>query len=232
MAFHQHVQWGPGVDFTYGPLGFLMEPALYYAGTAALGATYLLLFRWFLFVLLLHVARPKFLGYWAVLVAYIVGAFVIVLVDPADALMACPLLVAVLAMRSGSERVMARAAFALGGLAAAGLLVKFSVGLLAVSIALVTAASAKRWWRSVLSVLATFLVTLMALWVATGNSLGNLPLYLRTAASIAGGFAGAMSGEQVGRYEYWYYAAIVTALLTVSLALGLRAASRRANICA
>ena len=72
--------------------------------------------------------------------------------------------------------------------------------------------------------LATFLVTLMALWVATGNSLGNLPLYLRTAASIAGGFAGAMSGEQVGRYEYWYYAAIVTALLTVSLALGLRAA--------
>ncbi len=102
MAFVQHLHWGPNIDFTYGPLGFLTVPMLYFQSTAALSLIYLVASRVLLFALLLRTIQPKVPGLWAILLAYIVGASAIFLIDSADLLMGCALLIGLLALASPS----------------------------------------------------------------------------------------------------------------------------------
>lgn len=231
MAFYHQLPWGSHIDFTYGPLGFLTVPTLYYTSTALLSLTYLLLSRWALFALLLRSVRPKFPGYWSVLAAYIVGASVVALVDPADMLMGCALLVGGLALRSGKERLTTWAIVALGVLAGVGILTKFSVGLLGIGLDTILVGSTRRWMRNTLLGAGAFAVSVIALWTATGNSLSQLPLYLHLSTAIAAGFSGAMSSELGGAHG-WYYAIVVLACFSVSLWLGLRSDPRRAQLCA
>jgi hypothetical protein len=221
MAFLQRLHWGPSVDFTYGPLGFLTVPTLYFQSTAALSVTFLLASRALLFALLLRVTQPKFPGLWPILVAYVVGASAILLVDPADLLLGCILLIGLLAVSSGKPRTVWLSTAALGALAGAGLLLKFSVGLLSLWVAAVLVISATRW-RSALGAVAVSLpASLLLIWVATGNPVGNLFPYFRMSSAVAGGFAGAMSYE-TGRWHEWFYAAIVLTCLAGSLWHGLR----------
>lgn len=42
MAFVHHIEWGPNMAFTYGPLGFLSQPTLFFGSTAALAGLFLL----------------------------------------------------------------------------------------------------------------------------------------------------------------------------------------------
>ena len=156
MAFHQGLQWGPRMDFTYGPVGFLTVPSVYYGTTALLSLAFLLVSRLLVFALLLRAARAKLPGYWPVLAAYLIGATVVAAVDPADELMACLVLIGSLALWSQSERSMTWAAAALGALAGTGLLLKFSVGLLGLGTAVVVTAGAPRWGRDALVAAATF----------------------------------------------------------------------------
>ena len=120
-------------------------PTLYFQSTAALSFVFLLASRVLLFGLLLHATRPKLPGLWSVLVTYIVGASAILLVDPADLLMGCALLVGLLAIASGEARTTWLSIVALGALAGVGFLLKFSVGLLSIWVALVVVASTPRW---------------------------------------------------------------------------------------
>ena len=78
---------GP-VDFTYGPLGFLIVPDAVLPEHGGLQPGFLVGVA-AAFALLLHATRPKLPGLWSVLVTYIVGASAILLVDPADLLMGC-----------------------------------------------------------------------------------------------------------------------------------------------
>lgn len=231
MAFEHHIQWGSHVNFTYGPLGFLVVPTLYFGRTAFLSLTYLGLSRWVLFTLLIKSARPKFPRYWALPVAYVVGATAVALVDSADLLMACALLLAVVATRSSSEANATWATSAVAAIAAVGFLLKFSVGLLALGMTVLAVAGRPRWRRHVLPAIGVFGVTLVVLWVGTGNTVTNLALYFRMSTYIADGYAGTMSVE-TGRDNEWYYAATVLVFLFFCVAVSLAPTGKRTRLCA
>lgn len=230
MAFVHHIAWGPHIDFTYGPLGFLITPTLYYASTSILSVLYLLASRFALFALLQRSARRKFPPYWSLLATFVVGASVVLLVDAADVLMGCALLIAVEAIEDGSKRAVSYWTVALAVLAGAGLLVKFSVGLLGFGLAAVVVASKPKWRPNAASVAACFVATVLVAWVATGNAVTNMLVYLRMSTAIASGYSGAMSLE-VGRVNEWYYAAILLPLLGACAAWGSRTSARRRQIC-
>ena len=230
MAFLQRLHWGPKVDFTYGPLGFLTVPVLFSQSTAALSLLYLFASRWLLFALLFRSTQPKFPGFWPILAAYIVGTTAIFLVDPADLLMGCVLLIGLLAVGTADSRTAWLSAGALGVIAGLGLLLKFSVGILSLWVAVNVVASAARWKSAAIAGAVSLPASLLVIWVATGNPPGNLSLYLRMSSAAAEGFAGAMSYE-TGRVHEWLYAGIVLVCLAVSLWFGLRNSSRRVQVC-
>lgn len=231
MAFEHHVAWGPRMDFTYGPLGFLIIPTLYYPTTSLLSICYLLLTRGALFTLLLRASTRNFSPYFAILAAFVVGATAIGLVDPADILMGIELLLANEAFQSrGSPRTATAFTLVLGAVAGAGLLVKFSVGLLGFGLLAVVAASTVRWRRNSAEALGTFAAATFLAWLATGNSPAHIFTYLHMSISIAGGYAGAMSLE-IGRIDEWYYAAIIIACLATCLAWSLAGADKRRAVC-
>jgi len=230
MALVHHIAWGPRIDFTYGPLGFLITPTLYYASTSILSVIYLLASRFALFALLQRAARRKFPPYWSILATFIVGASVVMLVDAADLLMACALLIAIEAIADATDRAVSYWALALAVLTGAGLLVKFSVGLLGFGLVVVVVASTPNWQRNAAVVATGFVAILLVAWVATGNSITNMLVYLRMSTAIASGYSGAMSLE-VGRINEWYYAAILLAFLGACVAWGSHASARRRQIC-
>jgi hypothetical protein len=230
MALENHLPWGPRIDFTYGPLGFLVVPTLYYKTTAILSICYMFISRLLLFALLLRASYREFPPNFAVLAAFLVGATAVALVDPADILMGVELLLAIEAFRSQNPRTAAAARVALAALSGAGLLVKFSVGLLGLGLTAVVAASSPRWKRHAAETVGTFIGIVVAMWCVTGNSISDLPLYLRMSTAIAAGYAGAMSLE-VGRVDEWYYAALILACLGACLALSLRVVERRRRLC-
>jgi hypothetical protein len=230
MAFLHRLHWGPGIDFTYGPLGFFTVPVLFTRSTAALSLAYLLVSRTLLFALLFRSTQSKFPGFWPIVAAYIVGTSAIFLVDPADLLMGCILLIGLLGLGSVEARIAWLSGAALGAMAGAGLLLKFSVGLLSLWVAVVVVASTPRWKGAAITSAASLPASLLLGWSATGNPLGDLSLYLRLSSDMAGGYAGAMSYEQ-GRLHEWFYAAIVLACLVLTLWFGLRYSTRRTQLC-
>jgi hypothetical protein len=219
------------MDFTYGPLGFLITPTLYYPTTSLLSICYLLITRGALFVLLLRASRRNFSFYFGILAAFVVGATTIYIVDPADILMGIELLLANEAFQSRrSPRAATTVTLVLGAVAGAGMLVKFSVGLLGFGLLAVVVASTVRWRRNALEALGAFVVTTFLAWLATGNSPAHIFTYLHMSISIAGGYAGAMSLE-IGRVDEWYYAAILLACLAACLAWSLPGADKRRAVC-
>jgi hypothetical protein len=193
MAFHDHIQWGTHLNFTYGPLGFLNSTTLYYLGTALLATTYLALVHCLFFgLILVHLARkvPK---YMVLPVAYLLGSSLLALLDPGDLLMALSVLIGAAGL-SPEGFIPVRAALAsLGAIAAFGVLDKLSVGILALAVGIIVALFTEKWWQGAALCGFCFLATAPVLWVITGNHLSNLPDYLRFGLATVQGFPGAMS---------------------------------------
>src|SRR5271155_3411069 len=70
----KHIAWGPNLDFTYGPLGFLTVRTLYFGSTAALAFAYQFVVVWALFTLLFRFCRASLPLIPAGLVSYGIGA--------------------------------------------------------------------------------------------------------------------------------------------------------------
>ena len=117
---------------------------------------------------------------------------------------------------------------AAGVLAGIAALLKTNTGAAAVGIAIVAswalAPAGRRW----LAVIPSLVVTFCVLWLATGNSLLDIPGWLRLSASIVGGYSAAMQDEQMGlRWEY-LVAGILVALLAAVVVRHVEGASPRA----
>jgi hypothetical protein len=63
LATHYHFHWGPDIAYTYGPLGFLRFPLVYFEGTARLALIYVGATQLALSASLLYVLRRAF-GVW------------------------------------------------------------------------------------------------------------------------------------------------------------------------
>lgn len=205
MAITNGVTFGNHLVFTYGPLGFLSFPTLWYTHTGALAFGYTVLWRILLVVALLVAARRTY--------GAIVGALVALLIASASAtttgdttFVTVPFLIfAVLVVDGVRDRRALAALMALAGAATGVMLLnETSVGIELAALALVMACAARGSRVRHLLVLAAALVAaFLVAWAAAGQDWSALPAYLRGTDQIVSGYAAAMGYEQPGLgWEY------------------------------
>ena len=250
MASQKGLRFGVQILFTYGPLGFLHVPTLYFGRTALLSELFILFLEAFL---LFGVARNMvrsfgpFLGF---LLFAVVGMFAIYPLLGGFVPEMGILMVALLALEwihpappgpgtsvPGDVAVSATLA-ALSGLL---FLVKFDTGLLALIVLGLACAvralpdggdswtlrqGARRFLTNAASGVAGFLIAVVAFWLAAGQRLEDLPAYVRGSLRVAEGYSSAMSIEDPSRH--WEYGAAALVAL-VLMALGSWAGIRQAK---
>ena len=189
LAAAHGLRFGHDVVFTYGPLGFLTFPSLVTASTAITSMVYALVANAALALAVLLVVRRS--SGWPVAIAAAAAATLAPL-PLAD--------VPVLIVFAGAAWVLTSAApprLAVAGaggfLAAFELLVKANDGLLCLVLALIAAAWVRPGAvRASAVTLASFAASTIALWIATGNRLGDLGAWLRLSAHLVGSYGQGM----------------------------------------
>jgi hypothetical protein len=204
-GFLHHAQWGRDLIFTYGPLGFLAPYASYVQG----------IFPWFAAG---QIALPAGFALTIGLVFWrgTLGAFLLFAATyicccwglSGDISWALTLLFGTACLVEGSSQS-ARAAFyvkaaMLAPIFAAIALAKFSLfPLWALCVASIAGAHLieRRRWRALATVV-IFLLALVLVWVACGQHLGNLPLFLLRGFQVAAGYGHAMGNRAPLLYEF------------------------------
>jgi hypothetical protein len=212
MALHDGISFGNHLIFTYGPLGFLSAPTLWYSDTGTIAVIYALLVRIALAAAAFAGARRSYGTLGGAMVALlVVGASglrfehetpSLVLEElPALSLEIVPFLVFsvwVVDRVADRRRLLVFLGLA-GAIAGVELLNKVSVGLAFTVLTVITALAARgRRGENLIVSLGALIVALLASWAATGQSLGALPAYVHSSAQIGSGYAAAMSWEEAG----------------------------------
>jgi hypothetical protein len=206
MAHHFGITYGNGIIFTYGPLGFLSAPTLWYAGTGTIAFVYTLLARVVVVAAVFLAARRTFGTLPAALAALLVAdasgktAELVPVTVPF-----LILAVYVLDREWGRGRLLAVLALA-GAIAGFEVLNKASIGLEmgALAVVMALAARERRAQRpgSTLTALAVtlgaLLLTLLIAWTAAGQGWGALPAFVRNSEQIVSGYAAGQGFENSG----------------------------------
>lgn len=185
MAPHSGITFGSDLVWTYGPLGFLNAPGLWFGDTAVMAFVYQLLARLLLSIALYLGARRSFGPIGGLIVAWVVATAV-----TNDPVLPVALMVGALAVleRDRPVRTVRAVLVLAGAITALEVLIKLSIGveLVALTVILVLSlpdrARAAKW--AAIAFAAVFLVG----WLASGQSLGDIPSYLRNGASIVSGY--------------------------------------------
>ena len=190
MAAHDGRDFGTQIVFTYGPLGFLAFPDLWYSDLAALAFVYGAAI-YFAFSCTLIWALSRSLGkLGAAIVAFV---FLATLPDLEQLPLVLAAAWALVAMQEERPRFAINLLiFGGASLAAVESLVKLSVGppiFVICAIALVGARASRRQWATFLGVA---LAELVVLWLLTGQPLGNLSDYFLNGVQIVSGYNEAM----------------------------------------
>lgn len=192
FASRNGLEWGPDVDFAYGPLGYLAVQKLYYDQTAFLSLVYLELTRSLALGAVFVLSRR---GLGAVAAFVLTLLFAATMLTP-EVVLGSALSVAV-AVRADRHR---HARALLGGiavLAALSVLVKVNVGATVGALgalAVLASPGTRRQRRNDLAFLAgSFLVAVLAFWLLAGQSLTSLPQHVRTSLDIVSGYAASMN---------------------------------------
>jgi hypothetical protein len=217
MASRQSLDFGEELVFSYGPLGFLAYPYLYYPLSAALAGLY---------VGALQVATAGSL-FWAARTSFgFFGAAVIALTISKMAILALPttLLVPPLvflwcayAIRRSSDRWFLVVAVGGGLIGALELLIRLNVGLLVLALCGVTLVMEReRRFRNLAVFLASAVSSFLVFWLASGQDMGAVPDYLGYSFEIVSGYSDAMAFEDVSReWEYFVAAAVAAVVLFI-----------------
>ncbi len=221
-AFTHHLQWGPQVDFTYGPYGFagFLQPL--YLPTALVSFLYILVVTWLLAALLVTGMRR----YWGLLGAgvatwAVVGAAWAV-GRSADFAPVVGLGMAFLLVQERSQRAREWLAVGAGALLGFSVLVKFSDAVGLVAVVLVAPLGAATSWagraRTVLAGTGASVGAFLGGWLVAGQALGNLVPFARVSLSLAEGYSAGMGTPLVERAAGWWAALAVVALAVVTAA--------------
>jgi hypothetical protein len=189
MATHDGLVFGRDVIFTYGPLGFLAVPTLWYQDLGAAAVAYTAIVHILACTLVLWAALRIFDRLFAVVVAVFACSF---LGSPLVTI-ALILAASVAAGRAGPRL---RSAFppAIGALAAFALLLKLNLGieiLLLGGVALL-ADPPRRGMVQLAQFAGAFFAALILLWLAAGQPLGALTDYISLSRSVISGHSEAM----------------------------------------
>jgi hypothetical protein len=189
MALHGGLQFGRQAIFSYGPLGFLQSPFVWYSDLALVA---------FLYSAALYVAFCTALAWGLrrllpVLPTLIVAFFVVAVLPPLEQ----PLVVAVLVClgvleQDRSKRTLNLLVVGAASFASVESLVKLSTGPVIVVLLGITLIGARaRWWR-LLGFAALTAAELWLLWLATGQSPSAIPDFMQHTWQIASGYSEAM----------------------------------------
>jgi hypothetical protein len=231
MAAHEDLQFGREVVFSYGPLGFLQSPYIWFSQLGVLA---------FLFQAAVHVGFALALV-WALgralpLLVSAVVAFVLIAVLP---LLEFSLLLAVvvaLALLEEERPEWALDAFVLAAaaFAATEALVKLSTGPIVFAVFLLALIGARAGRLRIAAYLVLFVVELAALWLLAGQGLGTVPDFLSNTKEIVSGYSGAMIREVEVAHWKVVAASIAAVLTTIALVVACGAGrfrDRRARLC-
>ncbi len=200
MALHDGVTFGNQLIFTYGPLGFLSVPTLWFEDTGTIAVLYTVLVRFALALALFLAARRSY--------GTVVGAIAALLVAGASGIApeTVPFLVFCVLMIDREMSPRRRLALLAVGGAVAGLelLNKESVGIELTVLAIIMALGVPGRRRDHVAVtLGALLVALLVGWTATGQNWGALGDYALNDARLVTGYAAAMSFDRPGLgWEY------------------------------
>jgi hypothetical protein len=195
MALHDGITFGNHLIFTYGPLGFLSVPTLWYSNTGTIAVLYAVLVRFALVLALFLGARRTYGTPMGGIITLLVASASNVAIEPVPFLVFC---VWMIDRVSASRRCLTLTLMAIGG-AVAGLelLNKVSIGIEITMLAMVVALAARGRRRDhVIVTLAALVLVLLACWTVTGQDWAALPAYARNSARIVSGYAAAMGYEE------------------------------------
>ncbi len=194
MAVHHGLDFGSQVAFTYGPLGFLKIPNVYYAGLGSLAFVYSSLLFFGFCTSLVWGLRRKFGAVIAVIATFLTAA-VFTLVDYAVVLAAAWCFIAL----GEDAPPFARRLVVVGGgvLAAVEFLAKLNPGITIVALVAITvcAMDGRRWRWNIPVFAGTFVVSVSVLWLASGQGIDNVGDYVRASAQVVSGYSQAMGLE-------------------------------------
>lgn len=190
MAVHDGMDFGTEVVYTYGPLGFLFSPQIWYDQLAVIS---------FLFASLLWVALAFSLT-WAIRRNLGAPAAVMISFAVLALLPSLEQALVITAVWSFAVLQPERPRWALEGLivgaaafAAIEILIKLSIGPVIVAIILAALVGARaRPWQIGLFV-GLFAVATTALWLLSGGTLGDLPDYVTNGREIISGYSEALA---------------------------------------
>jgi hypothetical protein len=191
MGVHDSLHWGKDLVFTYGPLGFLQTQLVWFTGQTVLSFLYSGLIYVVFCIGLVWALRRRL-----PLPLACIAAFVAVAVLP---LLELSLLSAVFAcvwlLEDGAERSPRQLdAFVVGAaaFAAPAALIKLSTGPLVPLVLLLALIGARVGARRVAAYVVLVAALLAILWVAAGQSLGDVPAFVSHTVQISSGYSSAM----------------------------------------
>jgi len=189
MAVKDGMQWGSEIVFTYGPLGFLNSHAVWFSDLGALALLYICLL-FVAFCLALVWALRRALPAWA---AVPIAFFIVTVLPLVEESIVLAALIAMGALaRERSPRLLNALIVGGASFAAVEVLIKFSAGpVIAVFFLIALVGLRAGRWR-IAAYLGLLAVEVLALWLVTGQSLGEIPEFLRNTYEIVSGFSPAM----------------------------------------
>jgi hypothetical protein len=225
VAFTRHFQWGPQLDFTYGPYGFagFIEP--FYRSTALIAILYVFAVTSLLAALLVAGLRR----YWGLasagVIAWAVTALSWAVTRAADFASVAGLGLALGVLQAQSRAVRAMLVSVLGAVAGFVLLVKLNTGVTLTGLLVLALAGAAGPWRQRLRLAVPALGALVAVfaasWAAAGQSFTHLAEFAHASMSLALGYSAAISGH-VDQASIAWYALVISLLLVLVFASALR----------
>jgi len=239
MAVHFRRPFGTSVTFTYGPLGFLDSPGLYYLSLGRTAFLFSLAFSSGLFALLIWAMRRTSPLPVAVATAYVVGGVsrlsstaLGLNVAVEDVLAVVAIICTWLLSREVSARFRPAIWTTLGIIVAVFSLFKSSLGVaVGVSLLLTLVFVGSQRLKSFLFLALGGIVAFGIAWFGTGNGLRNLVPFVKTSASVISGYAGAMGIEVPNRwYAYWLALLAVAIVILLTYLYSRRLQPRRAQI--
>ena len=191
FARQHRLRFGPELIFTYGPWGFLDRPEAVSRFNLVVGTVFAILACAALWLAVYLVLRPR-LGQLSAAIAASLLVTLCALQIAASALLFAAMMLALLGYldRAGPPWIPAVAA----GCAALLVQIKFGEGVVLAIAALCAAAVSGRWRRLAEAGLA-FVGGTLVFWLLAGQSIGDLPAWLREMRQIVGGYPDAMSVE-------------------------------------
>ena len=189
MAVHDGLRWGSEIVFTYGPLGFMNGQAVWFSDLGAIGLLYICgLFVAFCVALVWALRRPI-----PALPAVLIAFFVVTVLPLVEESIVVAALIALGALaRERSQRVLNALIVGGASFGAVEVLIKFSAGPVIAAFFLIALVGLRaRAWQ-LAAYLGLLALEVLALWLITGQSLGEIPNFLRNTFEIVSGFSAAM----------------------------------------